>query len=294
MPSMRTPSFPAVPPPGHPARMIERRSVLALLAAAAAAPLRAGNAPAPARPGLRAQRLSWAGVRLEGDATSLFLDPWITPAVWDGAWTRPVVPLAADAARRGVLPTHLHNDHFDPAAAREVLGDKGTVLCEAGMSAAVASRGFRVRALPLWQPESFGDFAIVPVPASDGFGDAQVSWIVSGGGRRVIHCGDTAWHARFDVLGRAYGPFDAAFLPVNGALVERETPDPGVPRVLTPEQAAAAADQLRARLAVPIHYGFSGATYREHVDARGAFERACRARGVAVSPAQEGDWIAWS
>jgi L-ascorbate metabolism protein UlaG (beta-lactamase superfamily) len=274
--------------------MIERRSFLALLTVTAAATRAATSEVASVPPVLRAQRLSWAGVRLEGGATTLFLDPWISPAVWDGAWTRPVVPLAADAPRRAVLPTHLHNDHFDPAAARQVLGETGSVLCEAGMAAAVGSRGFRVRALPLWQPESFGDFVVVPLPASDGFGDAQVSWMVSGGGRRIIHCGDTAWHARFDILGRTYGPFDAAFLPVNGALVTREKPDPGQPRVLTPEQAAAAAEQLRARLAVPIHYGFSGDTYREQADARGAFERACQARKVPVSPAREGDWITWS
>ena len=53
-----------------------------------------------------------------------------------------------------------------------------------------------------------------------------------------------------------YGPFDAAFLPVNGGLAEfpHRQPPSGIEASLTPEQAVAAARILGARRLIPIHY----------------------------------------
>jgi L-ascorbate metabolism protein UlaG (beta-lactamase superfamily) len=54
-----------------------------------------------------------------------------------------------------------------------------------------------------------------------------------------------------------YGPFDAVFLPVNGAVCDlphRQPPSP-LPAAMDPAQAATAAHLLGASAAVPIHYG---------------------------------------
>src|SRR6185369_1388259 len=112
--------------------------------------------------------------------------------------------------------THLHPDHFDPVALRQALSDDGTVFAEASMAASVAAKGLPVASLAMWEPFSAGgfdghDFLVVPVPAADGFGDAQVSWVVRAAGRRFIHCGDTIRHGHRRRIGRAYGPFDVAF-----------------------------------------------------------------------------------
>src|SRR5881398_3583524 len=52
------------------------------------------------------------------------------------------------------------------------------------------------------------------------------------------------------------GPFDAVFLPVNGAVCEfpHRTPSSPLPADLDPEQAAVAAELLETPVAVPIHY----------------------------------------
>ena len=242
-------------------------------------------------PPWRIQRLSWAGVRIEGGASSLFVDPWISTSVWEGGWSRPVVPLEASTPRRAVLPTHLHNDHFDPAAVRQIVGDKGIVIALESMAATIASRGFRVRSVPLFHPEPWGDFVVIPVPASDGFGDEQVSWIVVANGRRLFHGGDTGWHGCFDRLGRAYGPFDLVLLPVNGAIVGDGASATGEPRTLTPRQSAAASRQLGARSLVPIHYGVSGATYREHANAIEELRASCAGAPFALRVVEEGAWL---
>ncbi len=56
-------------------------------------------------------------------------------------------------------------------------------------------------------------------------------------------------------IARQYGPFDAAFLSINEAVVEDSGMTPsGIPITMSPEQAVAAAVILNAKRLVPIHY----------------------------------------
>ena len=95
------------------------------------------------------------------------------------------------------------------------------------------------------------------VPAVDGFGDPQHSWVVECEGKRIIHAGDTLLHGAWWRIARRFGPFDLALLPINGAVVDFPFLQP--PRnqeaVMMPEEAAHAAHMLRARAVTPIHYG---------------------------------------
>ena len=276
-------------------RSQSRRELLRTAALSALLPLRrAASGQTAATPTLRAQRLAWAGVRLQLGKDALFLDPLLSPDVWGKALQDLLVPIEAGEGTRYVVITHRHPDHFDKQAVRAAVGDNGTVVCTPDSAAAVAAAGFRVRPVPLYEPALLAEFTATPVPAADGNGDSQVSWVVSGGGRKIIHCGDTMWHAQWWPIGRQHGPFDAAFLPINGALFGWRKPESGVPAVLTPEQAAAAADALRARLIVPIHYGVSGAEeYTEIPGAEAALRDSAARRGIAVEIVKPGDWVKW-
>ena len=233
---------------------------------------------------LRIQRLSWAGVRLDAAQSTLFIDP-----KGDG------VPLAGGAKRRAVLITHIHNDHFDAPAVKQLLADGGAVFCLDVVAPVIASKGIVTRPVSLFHPESFGDFVFIPVPAADGFGDVeQVSWIVKAGGMNLIHCGDTIWHGGFDLIGRTYGPFDVAFLPINGVMIRGRAVDVDVPATMTPSEAVAAAAMLRAKRVVPIHYGLTGDDdYREQPDAVGALQKSAAAKGVRVEIVPEGGWVSF-
>ena len=123
---------------------------------------------------------------------------------------------------------------------------------------------------------------VFAVPASDGLGSPQVSWVINGGGRRVFHAGDTQVHGHFWNIGRAYGPFDLAFLPINGfrQTLGRATRVPA-PMSLTPEQAVDVAQILGARRVVPIHYGNAGQGYAEVPDAIGVFVKTAKAARLA-------------
>jgi L-ascorbate metabolism protein UlaG (beta-lactamase superfamily) len=278
---------------------------LASLAACAARPrgdaIRQAVAPLPTAPGqtaaptLRAQRLAWAGVRLELDTASLWIDPLLNADVWGTALRDPLVPVGVDHGARYAVITHRHPDHFDPAAIRAAIGDDGTLLCAPENAAVAAARGFRPRIGQLYEPVLLGDdFTATAVPAVDGYGDPQVSWIITGGGRRIIHGGDTLWHGSWWHIGRQYGPFDAAFLPINGARFAWRQPVSDVPAVMTPEQAVAAAVVLGARLLVPIHYGVVGAEgYAELPEVESLLATAAARRGIAIQIVRPGDWVRW-
>jgi L-ascorbate metabolism protein UlaG (beta-lactamase superfamily) len=277
--------------------MIDRRGFLRAsmtLAAGCCLPARVARSDATAGL-LRAQRLAWAGVRLQLDGATLFIDPLTNRDVWGPALADEMAALDVPEGLRFVLATHLHPDHFDVDTVRKIIGSTGTLVCAAPAAPSAATHGFRVRAGALYEPVLLGDhFTITAVPAVDGYGDAQVSWVVRGGGRRIIHCGDTMWHGAWWHIGRQLGPFDAAFLPINGARFEWRKPVTDIPAVLTPEQAVAAAVVLGAKLIVPIHHGVVGAEgYREVPDPVGKLIVAARARGVDVEVAKPGQWLTW-
>jgi L-ascorbate metabolism protein UlaG (beta-lactamase superfamily) len=275
---------------------MNRRALLRTGVAIAALPVLASLRAAAQVPmwRLRVQRLSWAGAKLVCDDATLFVDATYDPASSSGA--SPEVPLVADTRNKNALITHHHGDHFDGAALRAVLGESGIVVVPDAVAPWADTRQLRVQAARLYEPvilpRGTGTFMAISVPAVDGLGHPQVSWVIDAGGKRVFHGGDTAWHGHWWDIARAYGPFDLALLPINGfRQVQGRYTDSGVPMSLTPEQAAAAASILRARLAVPIHYGGASAGYFEVADAPEHFVAAARARGVETKVVAPGGWI---
>ena len=128
----------------------------------------------------------------------------------------------------------------------------GTAVAEAGL----AEAGLEQVHMTAWSTLSAGPFEVTAVPAVDGLGDPQLSWVVEVAGVRIFHGGDTIFHGSWWSIVRRCGPIDVAFLPVNGPVVDfphRQPPHP-LPVSLDPVQAASAARVLGARLAVPIHY----------------------------------------
>ncbi len=242
----------------------------------------------PAGTGLTIEKLTWAGIKMTAGDTTVFIDA-IGTDIWDGKAPGGLVPVAAETPRRYALITHVHNDHFDVDSLKEALGERGYVICHESVATYVASRGLRVIPVATWTPVRRGGFLFTPVPAADGFGAEQVSWIVAYQDRRFLHAGDTLWHGKFDLIGAQYGPFDAVFLPINGARVQRD-PMQETPAVLTPDQAVDAAVLLQAERVVPIHFGgHSPPDYVEVPHPLEDFLATARRRNVTVEQLQPGD-----
>lgn len=252
---------------------------------------------------MKIQRLSWAGLKIECEDTTLLVDAVTHFSVWDKMPVNPyIIPIEIRTEQRAALITHGHDDHYDQAAIKEVLGDSGVLVSEVNTAPYVSNSTGRVRQAHLYEPVMLprsvsrtADFVAFAVPAADGFATPQVSWVIDGGGKRLIHCGDTTWHSHWWNIARAYGPFDAAFLPINGVTYDRGVlKGSKVPVTLTPEQAATAAHLLDARLAIPIHYKtFMDDHYVEYPEAEKTFLKECKVRGVTAQLVEPGEWLKW-
>ena len=213
---------------------------------------------------LRIERLTWAGIKLVSGDTTVLIDAVATD-LWDGNAPGGFRPATSDTRRTYAVVTHAHNDHFDAAGMKEVLGDRGYVICHRSLAPYIVSRGLRVIPVDLYRPVMRGGFIFTAVPAEDGLGDDQVSWIVSDGRTKILHAGDTLWHGKWEAIGRQHGPFDLALLPINGARVATGV-DVDTPAVMTPMQALDAGRLLNAEAIVPIHYGLNDPPYYVEVD----------------------------
>jgi L-ascorbate metabolism protein UlaG (beta-lactamase superfamily) len=256
------------------------------------------------------RRLAWAGleIRAEGKVATIdFVEDFAhlhgsDSAPPHGEIPPPPPPGSIDVA----LLTHMHSDHADIAAIERALGDGVPVLRPRTAigsgeeiafvertEAALAESGLRTEVLDPWQMLEVGPFEITALPAVDGFGDPQVSWVVATEGRRILHAGDTLFHGWWWLAASRCGPFDVAFLPAGGAVVDlapRQPPSP-LPAGMGPEEAAAAAKLLGAGLVVPIHYGplHEAPDYVQADDPAGSLEAAARELGVSARVLRPGE-----
>jgi L-ascorbate metabolism protein UlaG (beta-lactamase superfamily) len=201
-------------------------------------------------------RLTYTGhatTKLRLDGANLVTDPylgrWLGPLRRQGPQPPPDLLEDADV----VLVSHLHLDHLDLRSIRRIPAG-ATLLVPRGASKWLRRLG-RVEVREIGRGESL-DVAGVQVTGvradHDGHrhhrgGDEiePLGFLLEGGGRRTYFAGDTDLFAEMEAI----GPVDVAILPVWGW-----GPTLGTGH-LDPEGAAQALALLRARLAVPIHWG---------------------------------------
>jgi L-ascorbate metabolism protein UlaG (beta-lactamase superfamily) len=226
---------------------------------------------------MRIRWLGWAGIEIDVDGATVVIDPLADPGatfapLGDGARGAKLPEVVAPAVDRSAvagLVTHLHRDHSDAGALAAALGDGATVhepgwpggadienLALAQANAELDQAGLRRRQVEPWERVEAGPFSLTALPAVDGLGDPQVSWLVEADGTRALHLGDTVFHGYWWRMARRHGPFDVVLAPINGAAVDFPHLQPPSPlaAAMEPEQAAVAAEALGARVVVPIHY----------------------------------------
>ncbi len=222
---------------------------------------------------MRFRRLGWAGVELACAGENLLIDyvqdlAPMAPFLRTG---REAFPTASNLGTAvAALLTHLHADHADPDALALALRPGAPVYrpeASFGRSndvelTVIAEEKFRRQLLNQqivgdWEHFCIASYEMTSVPAVDGFGDPQRSWVVEAGGKRIFHGGDSLFHGNWWRVAHRFGKIDVAFLPVNAPVCNwaHLQPPSSKEATMTPEEAALAAHLMGARCVVPIHYG---------------------------------------
>lgn len=171
--------------------------------------------------------LRHASFRIESPDGVVYIDPW---------------KLKAKAAPAElILITHEHHDHFSPNDLDKIRTPHTTIVSIAAVTSELSGDLRTVRAGDRLTVKGI-DIEVVPAynvdkrfhPRSKG----GVGYIVSVGGRRIYHAGDT------DVIPEmADIEADVALVPVSGTYT------------MNASEAAHAANQMQPSVAVPMHWG---------------------------------------
>lgn len=173
--------------------------------------------------------ITWLGhdsIKIKGDGKVIYIDPW---------------KLKGAEPADIVLITHEHYDHCSPADVAKVSKKDTTIVATADSARklkgdvmvvksgdTVEVNGVKVEIMPAYNTnKSFH-------PKSSNW----IGFIVTIGGKRIYHAGDTDHVSEMDDL-----KVDVALMPVSGTYV------------MTAEEAAEAVNRMKPRIAVPMHYG---------------------------------------
>lgn len=220
---------------------------------------------------IEGDRVTWLGqasflINISGKTilTDPFLTEFASPVSWAGPrrFVAPGIPLDKLPPIDIVIVSHSHYDHLDDRTIRSLKNkDKINVVVPLGLKSFFTERGYnKVTELDWKESISLGKLALTALPAvhdsarstNDRNQTLWASWVIDSSTKKILFVGDTGYSETiFKLIGKQYGPFDYAFLPIGGY----------EPRKLmwmshiTPEEAVAIGNEVRADTLIASHWG---------------------------------------
>lgn len=189
--------------------------------------------------------------------TTILTDPWFGLSMNGiGVLRQPALGIDDLPPIDLVLASHLHGDHFEPAAVERLASPKTRIVGPVGTLRLCRHRGVdgallgRIVELEPWQEATVAGISLLAGPAEHtGPPPAELNYVADIGGWRVFFGGDAQLSAHHSEFGARGGPIDVALVPVGGSLIwlSRTTMDPA--------DAVQACARLGARWAIGIHEG---------------------------------------
>jgi L-ascorbate metabolism protein UlaG (beta-lactamase superfamily) len=204
-----------------------------------------------------------------------------------------------------VLLSHLHGDHFDRIARKE-LARSQPVITTTAAARRLEQWGFETRGLETWQTETLTrgaeSLTVESLPGVHAYGvmgallppvmGSLLEHRVEGEVRRRVYVsGDTLTGDHLDEIARRHPDIDVAVVHLGGTRVLFHTV------TMDDQQGADFLRRVRPHRAVPVHYD----DYRVFRSPLSAFEATCRQQGLwdVVRPVRRGETVslddqAWS
>ncbi|XP_062338628.1 N-acyl-phosphatidylethanolamine-hydrolyzing phospholipase D isoform X1 [Osmerus eperlanus] len=252
-----------------------------------------------AAPGIRVTWLGHASVLVEMDDLVILTDPIFSqrasPLQFLGPKRFRGPPCTVDQLPRvdAVLISHTHYDHLDlgtVTALNERFGSELRWFVPLGLLDWMQKNGCEnVIELDWWKENcvpGHDDVTFVFTPAQHWCkrtptDDNKVlwgSWSVLGPGGRFFFAGDTGYCPGFREIGRRYGPFDLAAIPIGAYLPRNMMRSQHV----DPEQAVLIHQDIQAKHSLAIHWGTFALAYEYYLEPPVKLREAMEKKGLNV------------
>lgn len=213
--------------------------------------------------------VTWLGhssFLIEANNKRILLDPIFSqnasPHPWLGV-TRysKKMPFTLDEIDRVdfVLISHDHYDHLDYMSIKKLKEKVSYFLVPLGIENHLTVWGIepsKIKTFEWWQESQIEDIRFVFTPSKHmsgrGLTDQKAtlwgSWVIESQEQKIFFSGDSGYGSHFKTIGEKYGPFDLG-------LIECGQYDELWPDVhMMPEQAVTAAQDIKAKKILPIHW----------------------------------------
>ncbi|MEO9966779.1 MAG: MBL fold metallo-hydrolase [Reichenbachiella sp.] len=161
-----------------------------------------------------------------------------------------------------VIISHDHYDHLDYPTITQLIDKVNLFYVPLGVAAHLESWGVQssnIKTFDWWDTADLADsLKLTFAPTrhfsgrglTDKFATLWGSWVIEGKTQKMYFSGDSGYFDGFEEIGNKFGPFDLALIEC-GAYNEDNWPDIH----MQPEQSVQAALDVKARVAMPIHWG---------------------------------------
>jgi L-ascorbate metabolism protein UlaG (beta-lactamase superfamily) len=161
-----------------------------------------------------------------------------------------------------VVISHNHYDHLNVETLKRIADQwpRVRIFVGLGIKPFLESRGLiDVVELDWWEKRELGGITVRSVPNQhfsnrglfDADGTLWTAWVLEGSAGRAYFGGDTGYGPHFAKVSQKLGPMRLAVVPIGAYRPEWFMS----PVHMSPKQAVQAAVDLKASLAVPMHYG---------------------------------------